>query len=139
MSEYSEETLEHTLRNIELPGEDALELRRFLDSTLFVDRVMERVRLEASRSQKTMAWALFALINLVFLIVFGSNRYIAGSYFAMQETLSQFFFLFLGISFLGALFGLIMSADTTWVESVPHSLQPLLRVRRHTVRNELPK
>ena len=135
----TDQALERTLSNIELPGEDAESLRRYLEESFFVERVMNRVRLEASRSQKTTAWALFALINLIFLVIFGSNRYIVGSYFAMQETLSQFFFLFLGISFLGALFGLIMSADTTWVESLPQSLQPLLRPRRHTVRNELPK
>jgi hypothetical protein len=131
--------LEKTLARIELPGENPVILRRYLEESMFVERVMDQVRFEASRSQKTTAWALFALINLIFLVVFGSSRYIVENYFAMQETLSQFFFLFLGISFLGALFGLVMSADTSWVETLPQSLQPLLKMRRHTVRNGLPK
>lgn len=133
------QTLDYVLTKIELPGEDPESLRRYLEDSNFVERVMSRVRLETERSQKTAAWFLFALINLAFLVVFGSNRYIIGSYFAMQETLSQFFFLFLGISFLGALFGLIMSSDIRWIESLPESLQPLLGRRRRTVRHGLSK
>lgn len=141
MSDYREggPALDRLLTGIKLLGEDPESLRRYLEERNFVERVMSRVRFETERSQKTTAWLLFALINLAFLVVFGSNRYIIGNYFAMQETLSQFFFLFLGISFLGALFGLIMSADTAWIESLPRSLQPMLGHRRHTLRNELPK
>lgn len=141
MSKYppDEGTLNGVLSAIELPGEDPVALKQYLEESHFVERVMSRVRLETARSQKTTAWGLFALINLAFLIIFGSNRYIAGNYFAMQDTLSQFFFLFLGISFLGALFGLILSADTNWVWALPQSLQPFLPLRRHSNRNGLSK
>jgi hypothetical protein len=135
----SEDALEDLLRMIELPGENSEDLRRYLESAHFVERVMGQVRIEAERNQKVTAWALFALINLILLLIVGSNRYIVGSYFAMQETLSQFFFLFLGISFLGALFGLVLSSDTTWVESLPQVLQPFYALRRLLVRNGQPK
>lgn len=132
-------TLDNLLARIELPGENPDELRRYLERRHFVEHVMGRVRSKAARTQKATAWALFALINLILLIIIGSNRYIVGSYFAMQETLSQFFFLFLGISFLGALVGLVLASDTRWVESLPQQLRPLMDIRRHVARHGVTK
>ena len=57
---------------------------------------------------------------------YGSNRYMLVSYFAFQESLAQLFFLFLGISFLGGLFGLVVTLDTSWIAAFPGFLQPLL-------------
>ncbi|HUZ17028.1 MAG TPA: hypothetical protein VMV68_01495 [Spirochaetia bacterium] len=111
---------------VEFPGEQPELIFKYLDGHLFVDKVMERIQLEAERSQKAFAWALFALLNLALLVLIGTNRYVLISYFSLQETLAQLFFLFLGLSFLGALFGLIVTINTSWVESLPGLLQPLL-------------
>jgi hypothetical protein len=118
--------LDRMIGTVEFPGEHPEVILEYLDGHLFVDKVMERVQVEAERSQKALAWALFALLNLALLVLIGTNRYVLLSYFSLQETLAQLFFLFLGLSFLGALFGLIVTVNTAWVESLPDLLQPLL-------------
>lgn len=106
--------LDAFLAGIEFPGEDPAALRAFLDRTGFVDRVMERVVVEHNRVRKAILWAAFASANILFLVLLGTNSYINGNYFALQQTLSQFFYLFLSISAVGGIFGFLLTIDTGW-------------------------
>lgn len=126
MAANTEDELERLLRLMEFPGEHPDLIRNYLEEHLFVDEVMERIQASAERSQRALAWALFAILDLALLLLMGTNRYMLASYFSFQDSLAQLFFLFLGISFLGGLLGLVVTLDTSWVAGFPGSLQPLL-------------
>ncbi len=108
------DTLDALLTRIEFPGEDRQALRTYLEHGGFVDRVMERILAEQDRSRKAVLWAGFAAVNLFLLVLLGANSHLNAGYFAVQQTLSQFFYLFLGLSAIGGIFGLILSIDTEW-------------------------
>jgi hypothetical protein len=80
----------------------------------FVDRVMTNVMQIPGKTRKTLIWGGFCLFNLFLLIFFGVNP----SFFAqfLQEHLGQFFFLFLGITLLGGLIGLVVVSDVSWLK-----------------------
>jgi hypothetical protein len=90
-------------------------LTTYLDERQFVERVMDRIHALHTRPRKVMAWGLFCLLNLVLLVSLGADRTFLASFFALQEGLSQFFFLFLGLTFLGGLIGLVLCLDTSWL------------------------
>lgn len=108
--------LDRVLRTIELPGEDAEAIRGFLSRVEFVDRVMVQVAEAHNRLRKAVAWAAFAGGNIGFLAFLGTNNYMMSHYFAVQQTLQQFFFLFLSISAVGGIFGFILTIDTDWLK-----------------------
>ncbi|MBA7619537.1 hypothetical protein ES703_26876 [subsurface metagenome] len=120
MNEQWNSRLEEALEQIEFPGEDEQELTGYLKSEQFVDRVMERTINLSGRSQKTIFWALFALLNLLLLFILGINNFIVHDFFALQNALCQFFFLFLGLTLLGSLIGLVLSIDTSWFDHLLH-------------------
>ena len=112
--------LDKLLRGIEYPGEDEEAIRAYLEERQFVDRVMARVYLAAHPYRKAYLWGLFSAINLALLALMGINPFILTEFFALQNALAQFFFLFLGLSFLGGLVGLVMSLDTSWLRHFLH-------------------
>jgi hypothetical protein len=99
----------------ELPGETELRLASYLQERGFVEAVMERIYLLHLHPRKSVAWGLFCLANLILLVVLGANRPFLADFFAPQAELGQFFFLFLGITFLGGLVGLVLCLDTSWL------------------------
>jgi len=112
--ENEDDELEAILRTFEFPGEDPDAIRAFLAQSGFTDRVMERVAEAHDHLRKAIIWAVFSCINLILLGILGTDHYITGFYFGVEETLAQFFFLFLGISAIGGIFGLILTVDTAW-------------------------
>jgi hypothetical protein len=98
-------------------GRDDIEdrLGAYLEERHFVDRVMDRIYTLQSRTRKVLAWGGFCLINLALLVSFGANRPFLANFFAVQPELAQFFFLFLGLTFLGGLVGLVFCLDTSWL------------------------
>ncbi len=112
--EYEDDELDAMLRTFEFPGEDPMAIQAFLAQSAFAERVMERVVEAHDHLRKAIIWAVFTCLNLILLGILGTDHYITGRYFGVEETLAQFFFLFLGISALGGIFGLILTVDTDW-------------------------
>jgi hypothetical protein len=97
----------------ELPGETEVRLADYLERRGFAEAVMARIHSLHLHPRKSVAWGLFCLANLILLIVLGANAPFLASFFEPQAELAQFFFLFLGITFLGGLVGLVLSVDTS--------------------------
>ncbi|OHD23429.1 MAG: hypothetical protein A2064_04035 [Spirochaetes bacterium GWB1_66_5] len=98
---------------VDLPGETEVRLAAYLTEHGFAEAVMERIRSLHLHPRKAVAWGLFCLANLILLAVLGANEPFLSGFFAPQAGLSQFFFLFLGITFLGGLVGLVLCVDTS--------------------------
>jgi hypothetical protein len=96
----------------ELGGETEVRLAAYLQERGFVEAVMERIYALHLHPRKSVAWGLFCLANLILLAVLGANGPFLEDFFP-QAQLAQFFFLFLGITFLGGLVGLVLSVDTS--------------------------
>ncbi len=119
------ERLEESLRGVlpsrnpggepteDLGGEAEVRLAAYLQERGFVEAVMERIYSFHLHPRKSLAWGLFCLFNLALLVVLGANGPFLEGFFAPQAQLAQFFFLFLGITFLGGLVGLVLSVDTS--------------------------
>jgi hypothetical protein len=120
MKDQVETPLEGLLSRIEYPGEDAQRIAEYLDSAGFVDLVMRRVHELTRQTRKTLLWGLFAVFNLLLLVLFGTNSLFIPEFFALQAELALFFFLFLGITLLGSVIGLVLSLDTRWLEQLLH-------------------
>jgi hypothetical protein len=60
------------------------------------------------------------MLNLLLLVLFGTNSLFIPEFFALQAELALFFFLFLGITLLGSVIGLVLSLDTRWLEHLLH-------------------
>jgi hypothetical protein len=105
-----------------LQGYEAIEPKKGLERDIsvyltkigFVDRVMEDVREIPNKTRKTLLWAGFCLLNIFLLILFGTNPSVIAQF--LQGDLGEFFFLFLGISLLGGLIGLVAVSDLSWIE-----------------------
>ena len=116
------ENMEESLRSAppqEMAGESEerseaeLRIAAYLQEHGFVEAVMERIYSLHLHPRKALAWGLFCLANLALLAVLGANGPFLEGFFAPQAELAQFFFLFLGITFLGGLVGLVLSVDTS--------------------------
>jgi len=112
--------LDVLLRRVEYPGEEPGRIAEYLESVGFVDQVMRRVHELSRQSRRTVLWGLFAVLNLLLLVLFGTNSLFIPEFFALQAELALFFFLFLGITLLGSLAGLVLSLDTRWLEHLLH-------------------
>ncbi len=83
----------------------------YLGKVGFVERVMTDILEIPGKTRKILLWASFCLFNLFLLVFFGTNQTFIVDFFALQEELGQFFFLFLGITLLGGLIGLVLVSD----------------------------
>ncbi len=115
MDRSIDDRLDQILALIELPGEDERRIRAYLEQRGFIERVMARVRALQARARKALIWGGFCLVNLLALLLFGASDHFLSDFFALQAELAQFFFLFLGLTFLGGLAGLVLSLDTSWL------------------------
>ncbi len=116
MDKSIDDRLDQILALIELPGEDELRIRAYLDEHGFIERVMARVRALQAQARKALIWGGFCLVNLLVLLLFGASDPFLSGFFALQGELAQFFFLFLGLTFLGGLAGLVLTIDTSWLD-----------------------
>jgi hypothetical protein len=97
----------------DLGGETEVRLAAYLEERGFVETVMDRIYSLDLHPHKSLAWGLFCLANLALLAVLGASPPFLADFFAPQAELAQYFFLFLGITFLGGLAGLVLSVDTS--------------------------
>jgi hypothetical protein len=118
MDKSLDERLNEILALIEMPGEDERRILAYLEQRDFIERVMARVRALHSRTRKALLWGGFCLLNLLALLLLGTSDLFLSDFFAVQGDLAQFFFLFLGLTFLGSLAGLVLSLDTSWLGQV---------------------
>jgi hypothetical protein len=118
MKEKKELTIDALLRSIEFPGEDPEAIRRYLADRGFVDSVMCEVYALKHKTQRTGWWLLFATMNLLILVVLGIDPSVVFSRLDYHATLSQFFFLFLGITLLGSVIGIIITMDAKKVDDL---------------------
>jgi hypothetical protein len=107
--------------------EDGLErdITVYLAQIGFIDRVMTDILDAPGKIRKTLLWAGFCLFNLFLLVVFGTNPSLIAGFFALQEDLGEFFFLFLGMTLLGGLTGLILVSDISWLKGYLPKPDPL--------------
>ena len=92
------------------------DITTYLGKVGFVERIMTDISEVPGKTRKTLLWAGFCLFNLFLLVLFGTNQSFIVEFFALQEELGQFFFLFLGITLLGGLIGLVLVGDFPWLK-----------------------
>lgn len=114
-----ERKLEKALKSIEFPGEDENNILQQLASRKIVESITTQSQLLTKPAKYTI-WIVFAAINLLLLFLLGSNTFIVHYFFTFQNMLSTLFFLFLGLTFMGSLIGLILNMDTSWFNQLLH-------------------
>ncbi|UCF99192.1 MAG: hypothetical protein JSV89_06545 [Spirochaetaceae bacterium] len=85
------------------------DISTYLAKVGFVDRVMADILEIPGKTRKILLWSCFCLLNIFLLIVLGTNPSVLIQF--LQGDLGEFFFLFLGISLLGGLIGLVAVSD----------------------------
>jgi len=90
------------------------DIATYLAEVGFIDRVMTDILEIPGKSRKILLWAGFCVLNILLLIVLGTNHSLIAEF--LQGDLGEFFFLFLGISLLGGLIGLIAVSDLSWLK-----------------------
>jgi hypothetical protein len=108
--------------SISTQGMDGIEPKEDLEQDIsvylakvgFVDRVMADIHEIPGKTKKTLVWAGFCLLNILLLVLFGTNPSVIAQF--LQGDLGEVFFLFLGISLLGGLIGLIAVSDLSWLQ-----------------------
>lgn len=114
-----EQKIEKALKSIEFPGEDENDIRQQLEGRKITESIITQSQLLEKPAKYTI-WVVFAVLNLLLLFLLGSNNSILHYFFAFQEMLATFFFLFLGLTFLGSLIGIILNMDTAWFNQLLH-------------------
>lgn len=104
--------LDDILKEIEFPGEDGKAISAYLASSGLTDTVMRSVLAAPGRSRRAVLWAAFAAANLTILGLLGINGPMHSFLLGLQQALVRFFFLFLALSAMGAIFGFILTIDT---------------------------
>jgi len=100
------------------------DITAYLGKAGFIERVMTDILEVPGKTRKTILWASFCLFNLLLLVLFGTNQNFIVDFFALQEELGQFFFLFLGITLLGGLVGLVLVSDLSWLKAYLPKFDP---------------
>jgi len=117
MAENAEQRVSSALKAIEPPQLSETQLAAWLQERGFAETVMERVYSLGLRAPKALAWAVFCVFNLALLVLLGASEAFLADFFAPEPELAQFFFLFLGLTLLGGLIGLVLCLDTSRLES----------------------
>jgi hypothetical protein len=103
-----------SLDGIEPKGGLKRDISVYLARVGFVDRVMVDIHEIPGRIRKTLLWAGFCVLNILLIVAFGTNPSVIAQF--LQGDLGEFFFLFLGISLLGGLIGLVVVSDLSWFQ-----------------------
>jgi hypothetical protein len=86
----------------------------YLTKVGFVDRVMVDILEIPGKTRKTLLWSVFCLLNIFLLVIAGTHPSFLVEF--LRGDLGEFFFLFLGITLLGGLIGLIAVSDVSWLK-----------------------
>jgi hypothetical protein len=90
------------------------DISRYLAKVDFADRVMVDIHDIPGKTKKLLLWAGFCVFNILLLIVVGTNPSMILQF--LNGGLGEFFFLFLGISLLGGVIGLVAVSDLSWFQ-----------------------
>ena len=104
--------LDDILKEIEFPGEEERAVAAFIAASRITDTVMRSVMAAPGRSRRAVLWAAFAAANLTILALLSISDPMRSFLFGLQQALVRFFFLFLALSAMGAIFGFILTIDT---------------------------
>ena len=113
MPQAPDKQIDNILAEIEFPGENAADIRLHLEQRQLPQAIMQQLEDAAVRFRRIIFWIVFAVINLIMLCTSGTSHYVVHELLAYDNTLATFFFLFLGLSLLGSLVGLVLNLDTT--------------------------
>ena len=94
----------------------------YLTKVGFVDRVMADIHDIPGKTKKFLLWAGFCVLNILLLVVFGTNPSMILQF--LHEDLGEFFFLFLGLSLLGGVIGLVTVSDLSWLQDLLSGRNP---------------
>jgi hypothetical protein len=111
------DAMDEALSRIEFPGEDEEWIREYLEERGFVGRVMQSVAETRIRLPRTLVWGSVALLNVAIIVVAWTNPFLVQDVLALRNELFTFFFGFLGLTLLGCLLGVFLSADLGRVET----------------------
>jgi hypothetical protein len=115
MSHFEEvQNLPQSFENAEPQENLKQDISVYLTKVGFVDRVMTDILDIPGKTRKIALWAGFCLFNIMLLIVAGTNPSVVIQF--LQGGLGEFFFLFLGITLLGGVIGLIAVSDVSWLK-----------------------
>ncbi len=117
MAEDAESRAGRLQKQVQLPELNELDLAAYLQDHGFVEAVMKRIYSLQVRAPKALAWAVFCVLNLALLVLLGASETFLADFFAPQPELAQFFFLFLGLTLLGGLVGLVLCLDTSRLQT----------------------
>jgi hypothetical protein len=118
MKENDETYLEEILASIEFPGEDNNYIAKFFQERDFSASVMNAINERNNRIKRALFWFVFTLLNILVLYILGTNKFIINDFFSFHKDLSMLFFLFLGVSMVGGLIGLIIQVDMSWFTEI---------------------
>ena len=113
-------TIDNFLKTIEFPGEDRVAIDEYLKEHDFTDSVMSRIQELHISEMKSLFWLLFILLNVVLLLFVGGNHYLLFDFLGLHKNLSNFFFLFLGLTLMGGLIGFVLTFDPEKIKKVFH-------------------
>jgi hypothetical protein len=116
MEHDSERQIEAILSRTRFPGEDEGAILEYLDSVNFTDTVMKQVLAEHRTGRKAVVWGALAMFTLLLLVFFGVGGTLSSAVPVVPDILYNFIFLFLGMTFLGSVIGIVLSLDTSWFE-----------------------
>ncbi|MBN1697354.1 MAG: hypothetical protein JW881_07555 [Spirochaetales bacterium] len=122
MDDHLESELENILKQIEFPGESWNEIMKQIRGRNLENKIMKKIHGRNERAWRVYFWIVFTILNFLILSVMGTNKYIITDYFSLNNDLAALFFLFLGISLLGGLIGLIANANTPWFDKFRHGV-----------------
>ena len=90
------------------------DISEYLAKVGFVERIMVDIHDIPGKTKKSLLWAGFCVFNILLLVVFGTNPSMLLQF--LRGDLGEFFFLFLGISLLGGVIGLVAVSDLSWLQ-----------------------
>ena len=90
------------------------DISEYLAKVGFVERIMVDIHDIPGKTKKSLLWAGFCVFNILLLVVFGTNPSMILQF--LHGDLGEFFFLFLGISLLGGVIGLVAVSDLSWLQ-----------------------
>ncbi len=108
--------LDRILNEIELPGETEGRITEYLERSGFTDIVMKKVMIQRRMMNRALVWGIVVIFDFIVLVIMANNGSFVREYLSVYTDLAYLFFLFLSLSFLVGLFGLIYNIDTSWMK-----------------------
>jgi hypothetical protein len=119
------------LASLEFPGEAREEIESFLAERDFTVVVMQSIEVKDKRLNKIIFWLVFTFINILLLTLLGTNKMVLKDFFALHDALASLFYLFLGVTLVGGIIGLVIYVDTEQINHIPEVLWNNIAKAKH--------